>query len=328
MTYNASIMSVAEEHLGLKEFPGAKHNPQILEMFDKAGQGWVQDDETAWCAAFVASVLSSVGLPHTGRLDARSYLDWGVKVEMQQARAGDVVVLWRGTKDGWQGHVGFLVSFSGSDVVLRGGNQGNQVSDAAFPVNRILGIRRHDGVSQVDGKRPILRKGDNGVFVLEMQTQLAAHRYFLGDKDGKFGSRTLGAVVAFQADHALKADGVVGEKTWDVLLGDPASRILRDKTEGDLRAKEEPTIQAADRGQLASAVTGALVGVPVIITQVEAAMDAAVTVRGTMDRMMGMGVPVLIVTALLLGGLVIWYQFGRVKAARVEDAQTGANDKV
>ena len=328
MADNSTIMTVAGEYLGLAEFPGSKHNPKILEMFAEAGQGWVQDDETSWCAAFVATVLASVGLPHTGRLNARSYLEWGSKIELQQARAGDVVVLWRGTKDGWQGHVAFLVGFSGSEVILRGGNQGNRVSDASYPVNRILGIRRHDGVVQAEGTRPVLRKGDSGVFVLELQTKLATHRYFLGDKDGKFGSLTLAAVVSFQADHVLHADGVVGGKTWDVLLTAPMPRVLRDKTEEDLRAKAEPTIQAADRGQMAGAVTGALVGVPVIAAQVEAAVEAASSVHGTMDRVMGMGVPVLIVAALLIGGLIIWHQFGRVKAARVEDAQTGANIKV
>ena len=35
--------------------------------------------------------------------------------------------------------------------------------------------------------------------------------------DGKFGNKTREAVMAFQRDNGLNADGVVGPLTWDAL---------------------------------------------------------------------------------------------------------------
>ena len=39
----------------------------------------------------------------------------------------------------------------------------------------------------------------------------------MGAVDGKFGSRTLEAVKAFQAENGLKIDGVAGQETWKAL---------------------------------------------------------------------------------------------------------------
>lgn len=139
-TANETILAAAGEHLGLKEWPGAKHNPEVVEMFADSGHSWVRDDETPWCAAFVGSVLASVGIQGTGQLNARSYLQWGTPVDDPQP--GDVVVFWRGSRDGWQGHVGFFVRWQNGDVVVRGGNQGNSVSDAVYSRDRLLGFRR------------------------------------------------------------------------------------------------------------------------------------------------------------------------------------------
>jgi uncharacterized protein (TIGR02594 family) len=327
MNRNAAILATSGEYLGIKEWPGAKHNPDILAMFAAAGHSGINDDETPWCAAFVAAVLAQLGLPHTGKLNARSYLDWGFKVDMQDALPGDVVVFWRGSRQGWQGHVAFLVRFEGDNVIVRGGNQGNAVSDAPYPVSRILGIRRHDGVAS-DGTRPVLRRGDSGVFVLELQRALTRLGYTLGAMDDKFGSRTLAAVVAFQADNDLKPDGIVGPRTWSAILEDPKPRALRDKTEADLRARSEPTIKAADAGQMGTAVTGVLVGVPVVASQMQAAVAAIETAQSTLGRVWGLGLPLLIAAAVIIGGVIIWHQFARVKAVRVEDAQTGANDRI
>lgn len=118
------------------------HNPKVVQYFADVGHSWVKDDETAWCAAFVGAMLKRAGLPHTGALNARSYLDWGTPVGIEQAERGDVVILWRGDRDGWQGHVAFFHSLTGDRVTLLGGNQSNQVNLAAYPLDRVLGVRR------------------------------------------------------------------------------------------------------------------------------------------------------------------------------------------
>ncbi len=55
--------------------------------------------------------------------------------------------------------------------------------------------------------------GFTGPQVSQLQRQLEAAGYELGDIDGKFGRRTKAAVEAFQAAHGLQVDGVVGRKT-------------------------------------------------------------------------------------------------------------------
>jgi uncharacterized protein (TIGR02594 family) len=137
-----AVYEKAESYLGLKEYPGAKHNPKIIEFARLTGNAWVEDDETPWCASFVGAVLAQSGLTGSGRLNARSYLDWGEKADLDSAILGDVVVFWRGTRDGWQGHVGFYAGREGDDILVLGGNQGNAVSIASYSKSRLLGVRR------------------------------------------------------------------------------------------------------------------------------------------------------------------------------------------
>lgn len=137
-----AIYEAAHEYLGLEEYPGARHNPKIVEFAAATGNGWVQDDETPWCASFVGAVLAQVGIQGTGRLNARSYLEWGETVSLDDAQPGDVVVFWRGARDGWQGHVGFYAGVQGDYILVLGGNQGNAVSIARYANNRLLGVRR------------------------------------------------------------------------------------------------------------------------------------------------------------------------------------------
>ena len=54
--------------------------------------------------------------------------------------------------------------------------------------------------------------------VTTVQQLIAANGYYTGDCDGIFGELTKRAVIAFQADKGLEADGEVGGKTWKTLL--------------------------------------------------------------------------------------------------------------
>lgn len=137
-----SAYEVAQSYMGLEEYPGAANNPAVLKMFADSGHDWVDADSTPWCAAFVGSVLAQTGVQGTGKLNARSYLNWGKPVDLGAAEPGDVVVFWRGSRDGWQGHVGFYAGVQGNNVVVLGGNQGDKVSKAEYPISRLLGVRR------------------------------------------------------------------------------------------------------------------------------------------------------------------------------------------
>lgn len=132
---------IALSQYGLKEASGKEDNPAIIEMFNALGfDGKTLKDETAWCSAFVNWCCKVSGLPFTGKLNARSWLEWGVDVT--DPELGDIVIYWRGSPDGWQGHVGFYITERAGWIYTLGGNQGNQVQISAYPASRLLGYRR------------------------------------------------------------------------------------------------------------------------------------------------------------------------------------------
>lgn len=132
---------LAKQDLGTWEWKDG-HNPKVVQYFHDVGHEWVKDDETAWCAAFVGAMLKRAGMAHTGKLNARSYTDWGDEVSLDDARPGDVVVFSRGNPDGWQGHVAFYESHDEKHIHVLGGNQGNQVNIKPYGRHRLLAIRR------------------------------------------------------------------------------------------------------------------------------------------------------------------------------------------
>ncbi len=65
--------------------------------------------------------------------------------------------------------------------------------------------------------RPTLRQGNRGSYVRYLQQKLTSKLYPLGNVDGIFGNGTRQAVVAFQQENGLSADGIVGPRTWEVV---------------------------------------------------------------------------------------------------------------
>lgn len=135
---------LAGRFLGLKEVPGTKSNPLILWML-LLDSAWPSDDEVPWCSAFVNTICHFLDLPRSRSLAARSWLTIGDDVPLVAAQRGfDVVVLSRGSNP-TQGHVGFFGGFdihNPRNIYVRGGNQGDQVSDMLFPIDRVVGVRR------------------------------------------------------------------------------------------------------------------------------------------------------------------------------------------
>jgi len=136
----AQPMETAVEKIGWSE---RSHRAEIREYIG------VDPVSTEWCAAFVNAVLEENGLPGSDKyaehpLLARSFLSWGVAVD--EPEVGDVVVFKRGNAE-WKGHVGFFVTsthFKGQEYYLvLGGNQNNSVNFSAYPVRKLLSVRRY-----------------------------------------------------------------------------------------------------------------------------------------------------------------------------------------
>lgn len=147
-----SAFTLAQRFVGLKEAPGPVSNPQVLAML-RLDDASIADDSTAWCSALVNFIAWLLRLPRSKSLAARSWLGVGTPIELRDAQpANDVVILNRGgSPDASQpgpGHVGFFagLEYDAQDnprfVLLLAGNQADQVSVLAFPVDRVLGVRR------------------------------------------------------------------------------------------------------------------------------------------------------------------------------------------
>jgi putative chitinase len=78
------------------------------------------------------------------------------------------------------------------------------------------------GTTPVDPARPVLRRGSRGEAVAVLQRMLRQLSFPIA-VDGDFGPATELAVVQFQREHDLTADGIVIPKTWESLDG-----VLRD----------------------------------------------------------------------------------------------------
>ena len=77
-----------------------------------------------------------------------------------------------------------------------------------------------------------VKKGMYGDEVSKLQNKLREYGYYKDPVDGRFGANTLGAVIQFQMDAGLDADGVVGLSTWEFLKNfRGASSISRGRTD-------------------------------------------------------------------------------------------------
>jgi uncharacterized protein (TIGR02594 family) len=140
---------VAKHYIGVKEIPGKQHNSTILNWYRRLIIS-IFDDETAWCSTFVNFCALEAGYERTGKLNARSWLNIGLKIPISDARPGDVLIFERGNS-GWEGHVTFFVSASASSARCLGGNQNDEVNIATYSLSKLLGVRRLRSLDALQG---------------------------------------------------------------------------------------------------------------------------------------------------------------------------------
>lgn len=130
---------IALTQYGNSGITGIGDSPVVLKYFSEIGHSWVKDDDTAWCAAFVNWCLKKVGAAYPGSLLARSFLNVGSATSTP--KLGDLVILWRVSKDSPFGHVGFFIKETPDSVFMLGGNQTNCVNITEYPKTKVLGYR-------------------------------------------------------------------------------------------------------------------------------------------------------------------------------------------
>jgi predicted chitinase len=190
----------------------------------------------------------------------------------------------------------------------------------------------------------VLKEGDSGEDVRRLQELLKEKNYFVGNIDDKFGTLTRHAVLAFQSDHGLLADGKVGALTFAALEKAPP-RDLGEReqiTEKDLKDRGSVTIQKASLGKRVFKWLGwgGSTGGTVYKADQELSLglvDSALSKGEQVKSLVGRGVdlaawlpPGWVIWVLGIGGFALLCYGGHrlfesIIQQRVKDAQSGAH---
>lgn len=302
---------IARSYIGTTEGLGPADNPVIMEMYASVGHDWVEHDSVAWCAAFVGHCLEKAGIRSTRKLTARSYLDWGVPVEVAEAQQGDIGVIPRGSSR-WQGHVFFIDRIEGQWVWGLGGNQDDAVNVKRYPVAKLLGIRRAGNVA------PVVTMSVEAV-----QRHLKDLGYHeVGQIDGKIGPRTRAAILAFRQDNDLALVPIIDVALTDALTTARPRSVAIERATGRPKGSR---ILAASSAQIALGAAGyagiAISDVAPLVGQAEEGRDLATRLFDLVG--LGSYAPVIMPglgAVLFLAVIVLAW---KARAARIEDHQTG-----
>lgn len=146
-------LALEEANRGVREIPGAEDNPRIVEYWSAIPKGrWHPElrdddgfnDEIPWCAAFMCFCLEQSGFRSPRLGYARSFMAWGRALDRPERGAIAVFDRAGAEEDAGPkapGHVAIYLDASIHLVKLVGGNQGNRVGTARYPVSRLLGYR-------------------------------------------------------------------------------------------------------------------------------------------------------------------------------------------
>jgi uncharacterized protein (TIGR02594 family) len=302
---------IARGYIGTTEGPGPENNPVIMAMYASVGHDWVEHDSVAWCAAFVGHCLERAGIRSTRKLTARSYLDWGVPVEIADSQPGDIGVIPRGSSS-WQGHVFFIDRIDGPWVWGLGGNQSDAVNIKRYPVSKLLGVRRAGHVASAVP-----------MSIRDVQTRLRTLGYHeVGAVDGMIGPRTRAAILAFRDDHALPLVPIIDVALREVLEHAAPREVAPARAAG---SPEQSRIVAAANAQIGLGVVGAA---GTLGAQIAPALAEAEDVQDLATRMIALvGMESWLAAALPWIGIavfvgVILYAL-KARAARIDDHRTG-----
>ncbi len=169
------LLAEALKYQGLRENIGGKSNPVILDWYKELGMGGIKDSiSIAWCGTFIAICAKRSGRkwiqPKDNFMLARNWAKFAGSTKLARPAVGAVVVFWRGSPKGWQGHVGIIVGKDArGNLMVIGGNQSNMCKISPYTTERVIGYYW-------------LHKADGGGLVPH------AHRFNLPivDSDGKF----------------------------------------------------------------------------------------------------------------------------------------------
>lgn len=126
---------------GVKEIPGRRGHPRIIEMYDNAGLAHNNDDTESWCGCAVGTWLKESGLPTPANFyGAKQFETYGVPSAF---KPGAIAVFYRTAlrERDWRRHVTIAVEETPTHYVCLGGNQGDAVKFSKFPKRDLSAMR-------------------------------------------------------------------------------------------------------------------------------------------------------------------------------------------
>ena len=202
----------------------------------KYGSKWI-GHRVADCSGLFSWAFKQLGgyMYHGSDTMYRKYctdkgeLKKGKRTDGRTLKVGSAVFVWNGSN---YSHIGLYV---GDGIVIEAMGTLNGVTTTKVSAGKwthwgeLQGVdysgnpevkQQTSELSYAGKMWPTLRKGSKGEHVKECQALLEKAGYSVGPCgiDGDFGRATLAAVKAFQKDHGLVVDGIVGPKTRKELM--------------------------------------------------------------------------------------------------------------
>ena len=124
----------ARRVMGLHEI---RNKTQLMAWLRSDGATLGDPAKHPWCGDFVQTAIA-LSLPDEP-IPANPYasINWRKFGRETVPQFGAVLVFWRGSPDGWQGHVGFYLAEDDTHFLVLGGNQSNAVTEARIAKARL-----------------------------------------------------------------------------------------------------------------------------------------------------------------------------------------------
>jgi uncharacterized protein (TIGR02594 family) len=138
-------IDIALKYEGLQQVRDNEKLRAFLQQESVHGDIAINPADTAWCAAFVNACERTAGNKGTGKLNAQSFLTYGMAINTwTQSQHGDIVVFHFPFDSPANGHVTYLDSWDDTDnlILCLGGNQNHMVCVSRYLQDYIQAIRR------------------------------------------------------------------------------------------------------------------------------------------------------------------------------------------
>lgn len=191
----------------------------------------------------------------------------------------------------------------------------------------------------------ILRIGESGKHVTDLQKLLVAKGYPLGPVDGEFGPLTEAAVFEFQNANGIPGSGVADAATLMKLLGGKGPELSSERQgtrEEQLLSTGSKIISYARQGKWGAAILTGLAGFGITDVMFGASKGIGNAITNATNASIGTTepasvlaklVPTLVGTQgglwglLLGGGVLAWRHFGSAAQRRLDDHRQGLNQR-